>query len=433
MLLESLKDEEAYFVLERFKTKINIRWQSNQKKNLLHIAAEKGTPRVIDILLQLAGEEGVLDQLVEAEDNLSYCPLHYAALRLSYKAFEVFLRHNTKFTMKTNRNETVLTLMGTKVEKNMGNVEQFQSILKLLLDQAELSQTFLNIRPSGGSKNSVLHYVTAYGSLEDVEKVVELGALPENNSESQSPFHIAALHGKEKIMRFLLERFTKQVRGRISFDIDQKDNLGNTCLHTTLYKSPSSTNIVEMLIMAGTEVRELLGNWSNSLCSGAKLATVNDKNETPLDLIFKVVQNPGNFLLGIFEQNVDKLSEKKHYSRCQNFEFTFKYNIFNPWSGGRKGERKVGHTTITIYCCWEVVMIISIFLFLGEQLCLGQPPVQHRVQPQGRRSTDAPSSAGEFHPQEMAESQDPLQHPVLDYILLRVGFLPFHLHEIPLQ
>ena len=53
-------------------------------------------------------------------------------------------------------------------------------------------------------------------------------------------------------MRFLLDRFTKRkVRGRVSFDIDQKDSLGNTCLHTTLYKTPCSTNIVEMMIMAG--------------------------------------------------------------------------------------------------------------------------------------------------------------------------------------
>ena len=80
------------------------------------------------------------------------------------------------------------------------------------------------------------------------------------------------------------------------------------------------------------------------LFSGAKLATVNKKNETPLDLIFRVVQNPGKFLLGIFDQNVDKLSEK---SRYQNFEIKFKYDIFNPLSGGRKGERKVGHH----HCC----------------------------------------------------------------------------------
>ena len=337
-----MKDEEAHFVLERFKTKINIRWLGSQKKNLLHVAAEKGTPLVIDILAGLAAEEGVLTQLAEAEDNLSYCPLHYAALKLSYKAFEVFLRHNTKITMKTNRNETVLTLMGTVVEKNIAEVGKFQSILKLLLDHKEMNQTFLNIRPSGGSKNSVLHYVTAYGSLEDVEKVVELGALPENNSESQSPFHIAARHGKDKIMKFLLDRFTKHGHGRgctlkaVPFDIDQKDIHGNTCLHTALYKSPSSTNIVEMLIMAG-----------------AKLATVNHKNETPLDLIFRVVQNPGKFLLGIFDQNVDKLSEK---SRYQNFEIKFKYDIFNPLSGGRKGERKVGHH----HCC-NVDLFLSFY------------------------------------------------------------------------
>ena len=104
-----------------------------------------------------------------------------------------------------------------------------------------------------------------------------------------------------------------------------------------------------------------------------------------------------------------------------------------PGVGAGKEKERLATSRITIYCCWEVVMSISVFLFLGEQLCLGQPPVQHRVQPQGRRSTDAPSSAGEFHPQEMAEGQDALQHPVLDYILLRVGFLPFHLHEMPLR
>ena len=77
--------------------------------------------------------------------------------------------------------------------------------------------------------------------------------------------------------------------------------------------------------------------------SGAKLATVNQKNETPLDLIFQLVQYPGQFLLNIFDHNVEKLSEKEENSllRSERFEFRFNYQIFNPWSGGRKGERKV--------------------------------------------------------------------------------------------
>ena len=78
---------------------------------------------------------------------------------------------------------------------------------------------------------------------------------------------------------------------------------------------------------------------------GAKLATVNEENETPLDLIFQLVQMPGQFLLNIFDHNVEKLSEKDENSLFRS-EFKFNYHIFNPWSGGRKGERKVVLTNL---------------------------------------------------------------------------------------
>ena len=156
--------------------------------------------------------------------------------------------HKTDVTMTTKRNETVLTLMGAEVEKNGNQLEKFQSILKLLLEHEVMNKTFLNTIPDNAARNSALHYVTAYGSLEDVTKIVELGALPELNSKSESPFHIAAEHGRSSIMRLLLDRFTV---GKISFDIDQKDIHGNTSLHTVLYKASASTNIVEMLINEG--------------------------------------------------------------------------------------------------------------------------------------------------------------------------------------
>ena len=243
-----MKDEEANFVIDRFKDSLNIRWSNSQKKNLLHIAAEKELPLVLDTLLDLASQEEVLTELVKAEDNLNFCPVHYAALRLAIKAFEVFLRHETDVTMTTNRMETVLTLMGAVTEKNLNQLEKFQSILKLLLRSNVMNKAFINMIPTSGARNSALHYVTAYGTLEDVEKIVNLGALPELNSGLESPFHIAAKYGKSNIMRFLLDRFTT---GRLSFDIDQKDCDGNTCLHTVLYKSSASTNIVQMLITEG--------------------------------------------------------------------------------------------------------------------------------------------------------------------------------------
>lgn len=47
--------------------------------------------------------------------------------------------------------------------------------------------------------------------------------------------------------------------------------------------------------------------------------------------------------MNIFDHNVEKLSEKEENSmlRSERFEFRFNYQIFNPWSGGRKGERQV--------------------------------------------------------------------------------------------
>ena len=202
-------------------------------------------PLVLDLLLQVAQQKNVLTELAMAEDNLNFRPVHYAALRLAPRAFEVLLRYKIDVTGTTNRMETILTLMGTTLERN-NQVEKFRSILKLLLKNNVMNKAFLNMIPTNGTRNSALHYVTAFGDLEDVKSIVELGALPELNGDSKSPFHVAAELGKSTIMRFLLDRFAT---GKISFDIDQKDKDGNTCLHTALHHN--FTIIVKMLIMEG--------------------------------------------------------------------------------------------------------------------------------------------------------------------------------------
>ena len=73
---------------------------------------------------------------------------------------------------------------------------------------------------------------------------------------------------------------------------------------------------------------------------GAKLSVLNNKEETPLDLIFKYVQNPGEFITKLFDRSIEKKFPDKDSEHIAK-SFTFKYNILNPKSGKRRGAGNV--------------------------------------------------------------------------------------------
>ena len=55
---------------------------------------------------------------------------------------------------------------------------------------------------------------------------------------------------------------------------------------------------------------------------------INKKRQTPLDLIFDHVQNPGDFLRTLFDKNTIREDEMRGGNRTK--KISFNYNIFNP-------------------------------------------------------------------------------------------------------
>eukprot|EP00092_Neocalanus_flemingeri_P007478 GFUD01008075.1.p1 GENE.GFUD01008075.1~~GFUD01008075.1.p1 ORF type:complete len:850 (+),score=222.46 GFUD01008075.1:59-2608(+) len=335
-ILETWTDEDTVYLMEQIgKEIVNMDRKNQNKKNLLHIATERDLPTTVKILLELAKSQDLLNDLTEASDFVGYIPVHYAALRLSERSLVAFIKFETDVTrINPQTGETVLTIIGNRVEQLPQEQSKYQSIFRLFVRHNLLNSRFINLRPMNHKSNSPLHYSVAFGTKQDVQKLVELGAFPERNSDGKSPFFIAAEKGKGNVLKYLLDKFSS---GKITVDIDLPDTKGDTCLHAAIRRcktQASAVNMIEMLIE-----------------KGAQLSKANDKRETPMDLIFEHVQNPGDFLVSLFEKNVlrqggrnidlkDASNEEKDSEEDNRKRFCFDYRILNPRSGGGAGEVK---------------------------------------------------------------------------------------------
>lgn len=332
-ILETWTDEGVASLMEKIgKDILNMNWNNQKKMNLLHIASERDLSTTLRILLGLANNQGVLDDLAKAPDFLGYIPVHYAAMRLSERSMAAFINFGTDITkINTQNGETVLTIIGNRVDEIPQDQSKYQSIFRLLVKHKLLETRFINLRPMNHNSNSPLHYSVSYGTKQDVEKLVENGAFPERNSDGKSPFFIAAEKGKGNVLKYLLDKFST---GKITVDIDLPDANGDTCLHAAVRRCKTQASAVHMIEML--------------IEKGAQLAKANKARETPMDLIFQHVQNPGDFLISLFEKNILKqggkeivVSETETETEEDNRKrFSFDYGILNPRSGGLAGEIK---------------------------------------------------------------------------------------------
>ena len=335
-IMETWTDEETAYLMEHIgKETINLDWKNQNKKNLLHIATERDLPTTVKILLELAKSQDLLNDLTEASDFVGYIPVHYAGLRLSESSLAAFVKFETDVTrINPQTGETVLTIIGNRVEQLPQEQSKYQSMFRLLVKHKLLNTRFINLRPMSHKSNSPLHYSVAFGTKQDVQKLVDLGAFPERNSDGKSPFFVAAEKGKGNVLKYLLDKFSS---GKITVDIDLPDTNGDTCLHAAIRRCKTHASAVHMIEML--------------IEKGAQLSKANNKKETPLDLIFQHVQNPGDFLVSLFEKKVLRKggqdidlkngSNEENDSEADNRKgFCFDYRILNPRSGGAAGEVK---------------------------------------------------------------------------------------------
>ena len=250
--LESWSDYEAFTVIKVMQNDIEIDRMNSNKKNLMHIAADQNLPMTLELLMEKAKIENLLEKLTLSMDNFGYTPVHYCALKFSQECFNVFLNFDIDITGVTTGKETVITIMGAQVEKDHDFFENaFTQILKIFMKYKVWNKRLATYRGNGVKLNTPLHYVAAFGDLSHVEELVELGALPEKNSDGKTPLHIASELGKKDILQYLLRALTK---GKLSPDLNMADNNGNTCLHLAVKhcrKKQGDVTLVEYLIEEG--------------------------------------------------------------------------------------------------------------------------------------------------------------------------------------
>ena len=134
-ILETWTDEEVAYLMEKIGNDIvNLVWKNQNKKNLLHIASERDLPSTVRIFLGLAKLQGVLNDLADASDFVGYIPVHYAALRLSQRSLTAFIDFETDVTkINSQTGETILTIIGNRVEQIPQDQSKYQSIFRLLV------------------------------------------------------------------------------------------------------------------------------------------------------------------------------------------------------------------------------------------------------------------------------------------------------------
>ena len=107
------------------------------------------------------------------KDISGFQPIHYAALKLSVKSFELFLKHKINMTgITSSSNETIITIMGSQVDSNPEvNRQQFEEIMELLVRHQAITRPLATLNSSQGKRQSPLHYVVMYSDKKHVEAI----------------------------------------------------------------------------------------------------------------------------------------------------------------------------------------------------------------------------------------------------------------------
>lgn len=276
-----------------------VKHKDEQGLTPLHVAAFYGYPLIIELLLEYGSD-------INALDNFSRTPAHYAALRGQQNAL-LFLLHNNALMIGDNEGNTPLHLCCSNGH---------DACVKALLYFMEFSDSKLDINIQNNQGDTSLHLSFKWGYSDIVQILIEQDADPlvlncrrqtcfdcAHNSKMVKTFSVYKKNNTEPMRKKSSVNVTSQQKmiGKIisatsDGDIrlvqhylgidDENQNLqkfvnvnccdynGYTPLHVaTIY---GQTDIVKLLIGYGADVNSL----TNSECYTAlHLAVQNKKNE----------------------------------------------------------------------------------------------------------------------------------------------------------
>lgn len=145
---------------------------------------------------------------------------------------------NVDLTLCINSSHNNNTILTTLVNYNLTRaVSNFMSIIKSFKKPSSEFLSYINQKNNKGY--NALLYSAFRGNLEIFQKLMENGAdISATNSSGLNPLHLAAQGNYPNIIIFLIEKY--------NFDINSKDNKGNTALHWAVYSN--SRQAVDYLI-----------------------------------------------------------------------------------------------------------------------------------------------------------------------------------------
>ena len=151
---------------------------------------------------------------------------------------------NIDLTLCVNASHNNNTILTTLANYNLTrSVNNFISIIKSLKKPSEQFLAYINQKNNKGY--NALLYSAFRGNLEIFNKLMENGAdISTTNSSGLNALHLAAQGNFPNIIIFLIEKY--------EFDINSRDNKGNSALHWAVYSNSRET--VDYLIYYNIDI-----------------------------------------------------------------------------------------------------------------------------------------------------------------------------------
>ena len=242
----------------------------------LHLAATHGVADIAKILLDHEAE-------VDTVNSADQTPLHAACGHGNVDMVDLLLEHEAEIE---HRDKDGMTPLLTAVK--FGHVTVLKKLLHhgalvTVIDKDDRSPLYLAaernhmkclrtlvktssidwlMRRNDRWDNTAIHVASSGGNLDIVMALIEAGAQIDNkNEDEQTPVHLAAKHGRLKVLKYIL--------GHDRYSVNDEDFESQTALH--LASSGGHDDIVQELIRAGADIHARNSYlWSPLACAAAQ-------------------------------------------------------------------------------------------------------------------------------------------------------------------
>ncbi len=190
ILLEAVLDGEAEKVrheLEMHPQKVTMR--DGNGRTLLSWAAQLGHLGVVKVLIESGAEINAIDDTI-----LKETPLQNAVLENYSDIIEILLEYGADVSIEDNNGNTALHILANTKALGLWN-EKSEKILEMLLRY--------------GAKIKTVPIAAAFGTLQDVKKIVEEGADIDESLEysERTALHIAVEKNNIELLTYLVDIF----------------------------------------------------------------------------------------------------------------------------------------------------------------------------------------------------------------------------------